>query len=129
MPPVPGTKLGPYEIQSPPGAWRHGEVSHTHDTRLDRMVALKIPTEMFSSDSDRLRGFQDEGRILGTLNHPSVLPSIRRREQRHALSGFGVSGRGRPAVRNWQRGELSRWRIVDAIEDSENNRIGLGDRT
>jgi len=49
------------------------EVSHTHDTRIDWMVALKIPTETFSSDSDCLRGFQDEARILSSLNHPSVL--------------------------------------------------------
>jgi len=52
---TPGTKLGPYEIQSPLGAGGMGEVYRARDTRLDRMVALKILPETFSSDPDRLR--------------------------------------------------------------------------
>jgi serine/threonine protein kinase len=37
-----GTKLGPYEIQSPLGAGGMGEVYRARDTRLDRTVAIKI---------------------------------------------------------------------------------------
>jgi serine/threonine protein kinase len=37
-----GTKLGPYEIQSPLGAGGMGEVYRVLDTRLDRIVAIKI---------------------------------------------------------------------------------------
>jgi serine/threonine protein kinase len=37
-----GTKLGPYEIQSPLGAGGMGEVYRARDTRLDRVVAIKI---------------------------------------------------------------------------------------
>lgn len=68
-----GTKLGPYEIQSPVGAGGMGEVYRARDTRLDRIVAIKILPEAFSSDSDRLQRFQHEARILSTLNHPNVL--------------------------------------------------------
>jgi serine/threonine protein kinase len=41
-----GTKLGPYEIQSPLGAAGMGEVYRARDTRLDRMVAIKVITEL-----------------------------------------------------------------------------------
>jgi serine/threonine protein kinase len=42
-----GTKLGPYEIQSPLGAGGMGEVYRAKDTRLDRTVAITIlPTHL-----------------------------------------------------------------------------------
>jgi serine/threonine protein kinase len=45
---IAGTKLGPYEIQSPLGAGGMGEVYRAMDTRLDRTVAIKIlPTHLF----------------------------------------------------------------------------------
>lgn len=37
-----GTRLGPYEIQSPVGGGGMGEVYRARDTRLDRTVAIKI---------------------------------------------------------------------------------------
>jgi serine/threonine protein kinase len=39
---APGTKLGPYQIQSLLGAGGMGEVYRARDTRLDRTVAIKI---------------------------------------------------------------------------------------
>ena len=38
----PGTRLGPYEIQSPLGAGGMGEVYKATDTPLDRTVAIKV---------------------------------------------------------------------------------------
>ncbi len=68
-----GTKLGPYEIQSPLGAGGMGEVYKARDTRLDRTVAVKILPAAVSSDPDRLLRFQHEARVLSILNHPNVL--------------------------------------------------------
>lgn len=43
------------------------------DSRLERIVAIKILPESFASDPSRLERFQHEARILSTLNHPNVL--------------------------------------------------------
>jgi serine/threonine protein kinase len=48
----PGTKLGPYEIQAPLGAGGMGEVYRARDTRLDRIVAIKVLPSRLSSDPD-----------------------------------------------------------------------------
>ncbi|HXN47253.1 MAG TPA: protein kinase [Bryobacteraceae bacterium] len=68
-----GTKLGPYEIQSPLGAGAMGEVYRGRDTRLGRDVALKILPESFARDHDRLGRFEQEAHAVAALNHPSIL--------------------------------------------------------
>src|SRR5215813_13497993 len=68
-----GTKIGPYEIQSPLGAGGMGEVYRARDTRLGRDVALKILPEGFATESDRLRRFEQEARAVAALNHPNIL--------------------------------------------------------
>jgi serine/threonine protein kinase len=42
MPLISGTKLGPYEIQSPLGAGRMGEVYRANDERLAHDVAITV---------------------------------------------------------------------------------------
>ena len=73
MPFSTGTKLGPYEIQSLIGAGGMGEVYRARDTRLSRIVAIKILPESLAFDPDRLGRFQDEARILSSLNHPNLM--------------------------------------------------------
>jgi len=73
MPLTNGTKLGPYEIISPLGAGGMGEVYRARDTRLDRIVAIKIVHATFAGDAERLRRFEQEARAVGALNHPNIL--------------------------------------------------------
>ena len=68
-----GSKLGPYEVQSPLGAGGMGEVYRARDTRLGRDVALKILPESFARESDRLHRFEQEARAVAALNHPNIL--------------------------------------------------------
>ena len=68
-----GTRLGPYEIQSPLGAGGMGEVYRARDMRLGRDVAIKVLPAMFSRDPDRLRRFQQEAQAVAALNHPNIL--------------------------------------------------------
>jgi Tol biopolymer transport system component len=73
MPLTSGVKLGPYEILSPLGAGGMGEVYRARDTRLDRIVAIKVLPESVATDADRLQRFEQEARVLSTLNHPNLL--------------------------------------------------------
>ena len=68
-----GTKLGPYEIQSPLGAGGMGEVYKARDTRLAREVAIKVLPASLSDDADRLRRFEQEARAASALNHPNIV--------------------------------------------------------
>ena len=76
----PGTRLGPYEIQSALGAGGMGEVYRARDTRLKREVALKILPELFASDPDRLARFQREAEVLASQSALTLimLPDSRR---------------------------------------------------
>ncbi len=68
-----GTKLGPYEIQSPLGAGGMGEVYRARDQRLGRDVAVKVLRESFAHDPERLRRFEQEARSVAALNHPNIV--------------------------------------------------------
>ena len=57
---APGTKLGPYEVTGALGAGGMGEVYRAHDSRLKRDVALKLLSESFATDPERLARFQRE---------------------------------------------------------------------
>lgn len=69
----PGTKLGPYEIQSPLGAGGMGEVYRARDGRLGRDIALKILPQSFARDDERLHRFEQESLAVAALNHPNIL--------------------------------------------------------
>jgi len=63
---MPGTKLGPYEIIEPIGKGGMGEVWKARDTRLDRVVAIKLSKTEFSER------FEREARAVAALNHPHI---------------------------------------------------------
>lgn len=72
MPLSSGTKLGPYEIQSPLGAGGMGEVYRARDTRLERTVAIKILPAHLSSSAELKARFEREARAVSALNHPHI---------------------------------------------------------
>ena len=67
-----GTKLGPYEIQSPLGAGGMGEVYRARDTRLGRDVAIKVLPSHLCSDPDLKARFEREARAISALSHPHI---------------------------------------------------------
>ena len=67
-----GTKLGPYQIQSPLGAGGMGEVYRARDSRLGRDVAIKVLPEAFAKDAERMARLAREAQVLASLNHPNI---------------------------------------------------------
>jgi hypothetical protein len=61
-----GAELGPYRIEAPLGAGGMGDVYRARDTRLNRIVAIKILKGQFSERFDR------EARAISALNHPHI---------------------------------------------------------
>jgi len=56
----PDTRLGRYEIRSQLGAGGMGEVYLARDPKINRDVAIKVLPAVFSTDSERLRRFEQE---------------------------------------------------------------------
>jgi eukaryotic-like serine/threonine-protein kinase len=82
-----GTRLGPYAILGPLGAGGMGEVFKARDTRLDRIVAIKIlppdagaDTALFSGSASaradatagRRARLEREAKVIAGLNHPHI---------------------------------------------------------
>src|ERR1700724_907341 len=67
-----GTKLGPYEIESPLGAGGMGEVYRARDSRLDREVAIKVLAADLSSDASLKQRLEREAKAISKLSHPHI---------------------------------------------------------
>jgi serine/threonine protein kinase len=72
MPLSAGTKLGPYEILSAIGAGGMGEVYKARDTRLDRIVAIKVLPTHLADRSELRERFEREAKTIASLNHPHI---------------------------------------------------------
>jgi serine/threonine-protein kinase len=66
----PGTQVAQYHVLEPLGSGGMGDVYRTHDTRLDRSVALKIVVDADTArTADRVL---HEARAASALNHPNI---------------------------------------------------------
>ena len=69
---TPGTQLGAYEVVAFIGAGGMGEVYRGRDTRLDRMVAIKILPAALAGDAGLRDRFEREARAISSLSHPHI---------------------------------------------------------
>ncbi len=69
---LPGRRLGPHEILASIGAGGMGEVYRARDTRLDRIVAIKILPDHLADRADLRERFEREARTIASLNHPHI---------------------------------------------------------
>jgi eukaryotic-like serine/threonine-protein kinase len=67
-----GQRLGPYEIVSAIGAGGMGEVYKARDTRLDRIVAIKVLSARLADSAEVRERFEREAKTIASLNHPHI---------------------------------------------------------
>jgi len=72
MPLTSGTRLGPYEVLDALDAGGMGEVYRARDTRLDRLVAIKVLATDLAADPQLRERFEREARAIAALNHPHI---------------------------------------------------------
>ncbi len=94
----PGFRLGPYEILAQIGAGGMGEVYKAKDSKLGRMVAVKVLPPHLAQDAQALARFEREARSLASLQHPGIL----------AIHDFGHEGGVAFAVMELLEGETLR---------------------
>ncbi len=71
-----GIRLDHFEIVERIGSGGMSAVFKARDTRLDRVVALKVLTPEQSRDSEAVQRFLNEARAAARLNHPNIVKSF-----------------------------------------------------
>ena len=69
---LPGRRLGPYEILTAIGSGGMGEVYKARDTRLDRIVAIKVLPTHLADRAELRERFEREAKTIASLNHPHI---------------------------------------------------------
>ena len=93
-----GGVIAGYEITRLLGRGGMGDVYLAFDPRLERPVALKVLVPQFAEDEEFRARLLRESRLAAGLDHPNVVPGVRRRRGgRRALHRHALRRRHRPA--------------------------------
>jgi serine/threonine protein kinase len=71
--PYEGRSIGGFELQECIGRGRSGSVYRARQAALDRAVAVKLLSEEFRNDPEKLAAFITEAKRAGRLSHPHVV--------------------------------------------------------
>jgi serine/threonine protein kinase/Tfp pilus assembly protein PilF len=84
----PGQRLGAYEIVGSLGAGGMGNVYRARDTRLGRLVAIKLVSDQLAADPVASERLAREARLTSLLNHPNIV----------TVHDIGAAEDGRPFI-------------------------------
>ncbi len=62
-----------YQLGEKIGGGGMGEIYKARDTRLNRIVAMKVLSADMSADPERRRRFEQEAQAVSALNHPNII--------------------------------------------------------
>src|SRR5215470_15880664 len=88
------SKVSHYRILEKLGAGGMGEVYLAEDMKLGRKVAIKILSEEYTTNRDRLHRFEQEACAASALNHPNILTihEVGNDEGRHYIATEYIDG-------------------------------------
>ena len=66
--------IGRYEVQRSLGTGAFGQVFLCRDSRLDRLVAIKVPRREIVANQSDVEIYLREARMLAKLDHPNIVP-------------------------------------------------------
>src|SRR5687768_3402481 len=69
----PGQRLAAYEIVGSLGAGGMGSVYRARDTRLGRLVAIKLVSDQLAADPVASERLAREAKLTSLLNHPNIV--------------------------------------------------------
>jgi serine/threonine protein kinase/Tol biopolymer transport system component len=107
---TPGTRIGLYKIEAVLGVGGMGVVYRALDTKLNRLVAIKLLSDDLVDAAARRR-FQREAQMASSLNHPHILTvhDAGELEGRQYLVTEFVDG---GTLKDWARTEKRSWRQI-----------------
>jgi tRNA A-37 threonylcarbamoyl transferase component Bud32 len=82
--PVPGGRVAHFELLEEIGSGASGTVWKARDTKLRRLVALKVPRQHGHTGPERER-FRREGQAAAQLRHPNIVTVFEVGEDRHQV--------------------------------------------
>ncbi|MBS1826758.1 MAG: protein kinase [Acidobacteria bacterium] len=68
-----GSRLGQYQLLEKIGSGGMGDVYKARDTRLNRLVAVKVLPPNKVANEDRKRRFIQEAQAASALQHPNIV--------------------------------------------------------
>src|SRR6266446_1476990 len=113
-----------YKLQDPIGRGGMATIYRGQDLRMDRVVAIKVLREVYSSDPKFVTRFQREARAASALQHPNIVQ----------VFDYGQSGESYYIVMEFVEGAdlrryLKKHGVLDnerAIEIAHDVALGLG---
>jgi Tol biopolymer transport system component len=67
-----GVKLGPYQIVAPISTGNGGDIYKASDTRLNRIVSIRLLPEEFAANSEVRQRLERDVKAIASLNHPNI---------------------------------------------------------
>src|SRR5260370_36161519 len=62
-----------YQLQDPIGRGAMATIYRGHDMRMDRVAAIKVLREVYSTDPEVVTRFQREAKAASSLQHPIIV--------------------------------------------------------